>query len=415
MLKDRQIQSAIKAVQTETILNDGAGGRGTGSLKLVIRRLADSSVSAVWFGSWKRDGKRHKKQLGRYPELSLDGARDAFRERVKTVLRDGHNPKTKAERHVRPTVENLFRSYIDSLKARSAPSAYNAEQLLLTGTVNAADALGRDTPAGDVTPGDVTAHLRSFFKRGSRRQADACRTWISAAYRFGIMAENDYTNASPFDWGIKINPAAMVAKDTAASVARERNLAPHELNQLWNGLDAHFFPDTADAMRLLICCGQRVRETLRSEGRDFDLEARLWNMPAHKTKGGKRPHCFPIPELAVEVVRELKRRHGDGYLFPGRTGSQNPTLSDAALSHAVKRWLAARDMPAFIPKDIRRTWKTLTAEAGIDRFTRDLIQQHAQNDTGSKHYDRADYMPQMRQAMQTWNDWLAGVIQSPNG
>lgn len=36
-------------------------------------------------------------------------------------------------------------------------------------------------------------------------------------------------------------------------------------------------------------------------------------------------------------------------------------------------------------------------------------------DTGSKHYDRAAYMAEKREAMQTWNDWLAGVIQSPNG
>ena len=50
-------------------------------------------------------------------------------------------------------------------------------------------------------------------------------------------------------------------------------------------------------------------------------------------------------------------------------------------------------------------------DAGIDRFTRDLIQQHAKNDTGSKNYDRADYLPQMQEAMGKWSAWLTAVLE----
>lgn len=48
--------------------------------------------------------------------------------------------------------------------------------------------------------------------------------------------------------------------------------------------------------------------------------------------------------------------------------------------------------------------------AGIDRFIRDVIQQHTNQDTGSKSYDRADYLPQMREAMYKWEKWLDVVI-----
>ena len=64
----------------------------------------------------------------------------------------------------------------------------------------------------------------------------------------------------------------------------------------------------------------------------------------------------------------------------------------------------------FQPRDLRRTWKSRAGDAGIDRFTRDLIQQHAQTDTGSKHYDRYDYLPQMREAMNKWEIWLRNAI-----
>lgn len=53
------------------------------------------------------------------------------------------------------------------------------------------------------------------------------------------------------------------------------------------------------------------------------------------------------------------------------------------------------------------------ADAGLDRFTRDLIQQHAKTDTGSRHYDRADYLPLVTDAMKRWDGWLRTVLVAP--
>ena len=43
-------------------------------------------------------------------------------------------------------------------------------------------------------------------------------------------------------------------------------------------------------------------------------------------------------------------------------------------------------------------------------ITRALIQQHAKSDTGSRHYDHADYMPQMREAMAKWDAWFTSSV-----
>jgi integrase len=135
-------------------------------------------------------------------------------------------------------------------------------------------------------------------------------------------------------------------------------------------------------------------------------------MPAHKTKGKKRDHTIPLPAILIPDLRKLKDKHGDGPLFKARTGSAQENLGAISVSHAVRRWLEKEDAPlaAFQPRDLRRTWKSRTHDAGIDRFTRDLIQQHAKNDTGSKNYDRADYLPQMTEAMTKWDKWLSAVI-----
>lgn len=172
----------------------------------------------------------------------------------------------------------------------------------------------------------------------------------------------------------------------------------------------------ADLVRLLICCGQRVQETLRIDGAEIDLDAALWTMPAHKTKGRKHVHVIPLPRQALPILRRLKAKRGDGPLFPARKGSKSALISHRSVNQALGRWLdlESTTVADFQSRDLRRTWKSRAHDAGVDRFTRDLIQQHAKHDTGSKNYDRSDYLPQMRAAMDSWSMYLEHVIISKN-
>lgn len=402
MLTDRQIQAAIRGATAETTLNDGAAGRGTGSLRLRIRPTA-GGVSATWMGFWKRDGKRTTKPLGRYPDMSLAAAREAFGAEVRQVLQAGRNPRAVVASADKPTVAALFTAYLEALRQKGARSADEIERTLLTGKYSAADGLGRERLAGSIDPSDVSAFLAKGFERGARRQTDICRTYMRAAFTWGMKSTHDYRTENRRDWGIKANPVAAVPRDAEANQTRDRNLTAEEIRSVWE-----FAPDqTGDVLRLVIACGQRVLETIRVDGSDIDLDARLWNMPAHKTKGGKRPHTVPLPRQAVEIFARLKDLHGDGPLFPARTGAAGALLGVASVSRGAARLTCCAP---FQPRDLRRTWKSRAHDAGVDRFTRDLIQQHAQGDTGTKHYDRAEYLPQMREAMDKWERWLEDVL-----
>jgi len=410
-MKPAQIERAINECTTgETILYDGTGERGVGSLMLVVR----PGRSATWMARWQLAGRRQKMSLGRYPEMPLRDARAAFGERVRLPLLAGKNPKTTAARHGAATVEALFRSYVDKIRAEGKRTWDRFDGVLLSSAPNCADRLGRDRLAADVTPGDVVACIRPWFDAGHRRQADIARTAMQAAFNHGLRSANSYTAEGGCDWGLRMNPAAAVEKDAAASVARDRHLSVEELRLLWSSLDGRgWYADTADAVRLLLLCGQRVRETLRADGADFDLAAGTWNMPGAKTKNGK-PHSLPLPASAVPVVRGLIARHGAGPLFPARAGAKSDRLADTSIGHALARWCASTGLAHCQPRDMRRTWKSRAGEAGVDRFTRDLIQQHAQSDTGSKHYDRTDYTPRMREAMAAWNCWFTANVTRPS-
>jgi integrase len=408
-ISPQSITSAIKTVTTEITLNDGSNARGGGSLMLVVRRLSDGSTSAQWFARSIRNGRRTKLAIGRYPETTLAMARQQMAAELSPMIKSGKQLRVNAPAEA-PTVERMFQGYVASMRTKNRASADEVERQLLLAKDNAADALGRHRLASEIEDADVVAYVASFYKRGYRGAADKCRSYIASAYAWAKKSTNDYTDPHRRDWGVKNNPAADVPRDAKATSTRDRALDATELAALWQAAipGNGFTTETAACIRLLIATGQRVQEVLRLEASELDLAAALWKMPAHKTKGRNRKHAIPLPPQVLPVLAQLKQLHPTGPLFPARNGSDGELIGHRSIGQALGRWLAGDDcqVAPFQTRDIRRTWKSRAHDAGIDRFTRDLIQQHAKHDTGSKNYDRAEYLPQMREAMAKWGQWL---------
>lgn len=394
MLTDAQIRTAIKDVTSETVLNDGGNGRGTGSLKLVIRRLSDGGTSAVWFAHWKKNGQRTKKAIGRYPDLNAKQARAEF-----NANHSGQSVST-FKRTERPTIEKMFNGYIESMRAKNRASADEVERVLK----KAAKEFGINRLPSDISHADIVNFIGGYYDRGYRGAADKARAYLSAAFGWAVKAANDYTQKTRYDWGIKHNPVTDIPKDAEASTLRNQTLTPDEIRDVWKA--EKWTVEVHACVQFILATGQRVEECLRLHGDELDLDAALWHMPAHKTKGRSRPHTIPLPAPIIPILRELVALHGYGPLFPGRTGSKQKYIGHRAVNRALKK-----NAPEGIQaRDLRRTWKSRAGELGISKEVRDLIQQHAKSDTSSKNYDRADYVPMMREAMNKYGDWLLTVI-----
>jgi integrase len=348
--------------------------------------------------------------------MAPDKAREQAR-KVFAKVADGGDPMAdrKPTKTGLATVENMFKAYVANMREKGKVSAVEVERALLLSQNSAATALGRDRPANEVQPHEVVAYAAKFFRKGFRASADKARSYIASAYAWAMSSANDYTSSQRFDWQVTINPAANIAKDSNATKCRDRNLEIEEIRALWEATESGnggFSLEVAACIKMMISCGQRVQETLRIDGSEIDLVNGLWNMPKEKTKGRKHPHTIPLPRQAISVLAELKDRHGDGPLFKGYRGEG--TIRYASVNNAIAVWLKGQPhLEKFQTRDLRRTWKSRSHDAGIDRFTRDLIQQHAKSDTGSKHYDRANYLPQMTEAMNKWADWLDACMPAP--
>lgn len=361
------------------------------------------------------EGVQRKQTIARHSDMPTDKARELARLEFAKVAQGIDPMAERAPAGPVRTVSAMFAGYVASMRSKGRVSAGEVERALLLAQHNAADALGRDKPANSVEASAVVAYLARFYEAGHRGAADKHRGYIVSAYTWAMQSANDYTSAQRQDWGLTRNPAADVPKDTGATGTRDRNLAADELRALWDGtglLAPGMRQATATCIRLLVCCGQRVQETLRLAGSEIDFPAKLWRMPADKTKGGQHAHTVPLPEQILPELRRLVAIHGDGPLFPARRGSG--IMDHRSILQSLERWTTQHGAAPFQTRDLRRTWKSRTHDAGIDRFTRDLIQQHAKSsDTGSKHYDRADYLPQMQAAMGKWSAWLTANVSGP--
>lgn len=404
MLNPRTIDAAIRA-GLPALLVDGTGERSAGRLALRIR-----PPRAEWVAIWWRGGRRVLGTIGRYPALSLRDARDAYADDWRPLIEAGGDPRA-SRRAARQagTVAELFAEYVAHMRERGARTWPEVERALVTGRY----AVARQWPhtrACDVTAAMVSAYLADAYQRGSRTAADRYRAYLHAAFRWGSRAANDYTRtAGPSrSYALTMNPVAIVPRDTGATAARDRALTVGELRALWHAVDGPGFTvQTGPAIRLLIATGQRVRDVLRAEARDFDLERAVWTMPASKRKTGG-DHALPMPAIILPTLRSLLAIR-DGLLFPHST-TAGAHVPDQTINRALARWAQRAGVAQFQARDLRRTWKTHAGSAGLSKDIRDRLQGHALTDVSSRHYDRYAYAAEKAAAMLRWSAWLESKL-----
>jgi len=80
----------------------------------------------------------------------------------------------------------------------------------------------------------------------------------------------------------------------------------------------------ARALELAILCGGRTDEIRCATWGEFDLGARMWVIPAERTKTGKKSgqdHHVPLPDRAIDILNKMPRV--SDYVFPGRYANRN--------------------------------------------------------------------------------------------
>jgi integrase len=348
-----------------------------------------------------RDQKRLKKKLGSYPSMSLGKAREVFTRDFASMIQKGRSIKIAGD--TRPgTVADLFEAYVAHLKVSGKSSWKEAEKVLN----KIADTFGRNRPARDIEPDEITDVIRPIYDRGRRSMADHVRSYIRSAYSWGLKSEHDYRSATERRFRLVYNPAAGIP--TEPKKVGTRWLDEEEFLRLYRWLecpDTPVHPPYTRAVRILMLTGQRVEEIARLHVDQWDAKERIidWS----KTKNGK-PHAIPVPEVAAELIESIKP-NVHGWFFPSATNPTKP-VSHGTLYAFMWRQREREVIPVVTNRDLRRTWKTLAGKAGLSKEIRDRLQNHTLQDVSSKSYDRWNYMPEKRAAMKKWNAFVQAML-----
>jgi integrase len=401
-LTDGEIRRALKQVEQtgkQLSLVDGEG-HGTGRLVLVMKPMP-TRVTADWMAQQWRDQKRLKKKLGSYPSMSLSKAREVFARDFADLIQKGRSIKIAGD--TRPgTVADLFEAYVQYLKDAEKPSWKETEK----GLNKIADALGRNRPAREIEPDEIVEVIRPIYERGKKAMADHVRSYVHAAYSWGLKSEHDYRSASQRRFRLVYNPAAGIP--TEPKKVGTRWLDEDEFVRLYRWLecpDAPVHPPYTRAVRILMLTGQRVEEIARLHVDSWDAEEKIidWS----KTKN-RAPHAIPVPPIAAELIESIKPNEY-GWFFPSAKDPKRP-VSHGTLYSFMWRQRDRGVIPVVTNRDLRRTWKTLAGQAGVPKEIRDRIQNHALQDVSSKSYDRWNYMREKRTGMAKWDKCVRAML-----
>jgi integrase len=150
----------------------------------------------------------------------------------------------------------------------------------------------------------------------------------------------------------------------------------------------------APAIEFITMTATRLSETVDAKWSEFDLEARLWVIPAERMKA-KKEHRVPLPDRCCQILAEMEKvRRGDRVFNVSVRAIQNTVrgLDETATVHGFRS--SFRDWAgdvAHAPREI--------AEAALA---------HTVGSQTERAYRRLDALEQRRKLMDAWASYVEG-------
>lgn len=356
------------------------------------------------------DGRRRPMVLGSYPDMSLTDARAAAAA-ARAQLTAGADPLD----HRREARQSLQAQAIERRRAPTLAEAF-ADYLALSvrPRLKRPQAIERDIGAyvlpelgplklADMRRRDVLAVLDGIRARGAMHQAEMVRSRLSTFLNWCV--DRELLDANPI--------AGLKPRHRAAP--RERALSDTELRTLWGWLEGGATSgNVRDVLRLILLTGQRPGEVLGLSWPELDLPARLWHLPAERTKNG-RAHAVPLGGLALGILEARRDLAHGPFVFPGR--GTDAAIHVQSLAHLLRQAqieAPAAGLEAFTAHDLRRSCRTGLARLGIADEVGERVLNHHRGGLVAV-YNRHRYEAEMRAALDAWDRHLCRLIGQASG
>ena len=253
------------------------------------------------------------------------------------------------------------------------------------------DAAGRTKPIGEIGKQDVVKLLDEYVKAGKGSGANHILSRLRTFFEWCIEREL-----------VAVNPCDKLRKPARVK-SRERVLTADELACIWHASAAAIYPYGA-IVRLLLLTGQRRGEVVGLRWSEIDDTAKTWTLPKERTKNGTE-HRLPVSDLVLSIIEELPMLN-DVLAFPARGNSEATFSGFSKCKAELDRLSGVTDWTLH---DLRRTAATGMAKLGTAPHVVEAILNHLSGTFAGVAgvYNRHDYEPEMRVALDQWSRHVA--------
>ncbi|MCX5517767.1 tyrosine-type recombinase/integrase [Kaistia defluvii] len=383
---NRRPEKALTAQLVRTVQEPGKYFDGQG---LYLR--VEPNGSRFWVQRITIRGKRCELGLGPPSLVPLAEAR-AVALANRKLAREGGDPlQAKREAAAVLSFEEAARK-VHEMHSPTWKNPKHAAQFISTLETYAFPRLGR-LKVPDVTTADVLAVLSPIWvekaetARRVRQRIGTVMKWaIAQGWRQDNPAEN-IAQALPKAETAKANRKALAYGEVAVCLDAVRASGAGLATKL--------------ALELLVLSASRSGEIRLAVWSEFDLKAKVWEVPAERMKM-KKLHRVPLSSRALALLDQAKALgDGSGLVFPGtKTGKP---LSDMTLSKLVKELGFPVDVHGF--RTSFRTWAQ--ERTTFPREVAEAALAHAVGDAVEQAYARSDVFEKRRKMMDAWAAFLA--------
>ena len=348
-----------------------------------------------WRMKYRVDGKEKRLSFGAWPTVSLSEARDK-RDDAKKLLRESRDPgtekqKAKVEREA-PTFQDIALEYVE--KQREVWAASHTRTVEGRLKLDVYPAFGKK-PIAAVTPQDVLAMLRKIEERRAFETASRVIGFCSLIFKYAVTL--GLVDADPCR---DLRPALKpYAKGQLAAITK-----PKEVGALMLSIDDYkgsLVVRSALLFSALTFC--RPGEIRHAEWTEIDFDENMWTVPAEKMKG-RVEHKVPLSRQALDVLEGIRPYTGSGkYVFPTPRSANRPLSENGVLTALRNMGYTKEQMTAH---GFRSMASTLLNELGHRPDAIEAQLAHKGADKIRATYNRAEYMLERRNLMQSWADYL---------
>jgi integrase len=244
-----------------------------------------------------------------------------------------------------------------------------------------------DRALASLTAADLQMHADAY---AAKQSAAAAVRYLRPILKWAAAPGRGYLPLA----ATLITPPATVRK-------RDRVLSRAELAAILPVLRAGGSAYRSAMLFMLLTLARR-EEVSSARWRDVDLQAAEWRIP--ETKNGSA-HRVPLSPQAMALLARMGAPSPDALIFPSQRGR-------ALLNwdRATKLVWSETKTTGWQRHDLRRTGATLLGELGLEPHIIEAALNHAALHSAlASLYNRARYLPQVRQALALLGDRLDGI------